>query len=107
MFVRIVSRNEQDKQTVIAWLESENIHVQEKQREPSRAVNIHWTHMLLPVRLITPATERPDVSFLWTEEFDSEFPSMQRHHWPQELLDYVDAMVDIFVPEDQRLLGPN
>ena len=107
VMIRIESRNEQDKQSVIAWLESENIHIQEKQREPSRSVNIHWAHVLLPGRLVIPATERPDVSFIRTEAFDSELPSMQRHHWTREVLDYVNAMVDIFVPEGERVFSPD
>ena len=31
---------------------------------------------------------------------------MQRHYWPLETLWWEDAMVDLFVPEDQRVGRP-
>ena len=101
--LRVVSPAEADKQSVIAWLESEGVYVHEKEKRPSQSENIHWTYVALPVRLIRPTSRRPDVTWLKAEEFHSDFPSLQRHHWPREVLDYENAAVDLFLPEHQRI----
>ena len=110
VLVWIYAENGPDFEEMIAWLESQGIYILDKAKEPTRdgygKVIEYSTGALVPVRVIAAATQREDVLGIKAEGYRGQGLEMQRHYWPPETLWYEDALVNEFLPEDQRTGQP-
>jgi hypothetical protein len=102
--------NGPDFEELITWLESEEVYLLDKVKEPVGdglgGVSVYGTVALTPVSVIAAAAQRDDVVAISAEGYSGQSAEMQRHYWPPQAVWYEDTWVDEFVPEGQKVGRP-
>ena len=101
IFVLIGLRNRAKPATFIAWLESEGVYVTPETRHSVLNRGDDYVEVLLPVRLIGQANDRPEVQRI-VSPFGIFGSLFQRYHWPQELVEPLLQWADWYMPEEER-----
>ena len=111
VLITMEAGNNSDFESLITWLEAEEVYILDRAKEPTRdgdgKVVSYSTVALTPVSVIAAAAQRGDVVWISAEDYTGQEVEMQRHHWPLEALWYEDTIVDEFVPEDQKVRRPD
>ena len=111
VLITMEAGNSSDFESLITWLEAEEVYILDRAKEPTRdgdgKVVSYSTVALTPVSVIAAAAQRGDVVWISAEDYTGQEVEMQRHHWPLEALWYEDTIVDEFVPEDQKVRRPD